>query len=119
VAEKVVVFQGLSNWITLGNDVVIGPLRRAAYGCLASAGSLHRGGMMDMRESFWVVRVDTKSPVRHTVKDLTTQALERDLPGEGRSELRRKLTPDCSPGRKIILVSDDYYPALAESHVTK
>jgi cation diffusion facilitator CzcD-associated flavoprotein CzcO len=73
---------------------------------------------MDIRESFWEVLVDTTSPVHHMVKDLTTQALERDLPGRDRLELRRKLTPDYPPGCKRILISDDYYPALAQQNVT-
>ena len=31
--------------------------------------------------------------------------------------LRRKLTPNYTPGCKRILLSDDYYPALTQSHV--
>jgi cation diffusion facilitator CzcD-associated flavoprotein CzcO len=114
----VVVFQRSPNWITPRNDVVIGPLRRAAYEYLPLARRLHRGRLMDMRESFWEVLVDSESPVHHMVKDVTIQALERDLPGEGRSELRRRLTPDYPPGCKRILISDDYYLALAQSNVT-
>lgn len=98
--------------------MVIGPLRRAAYEYLPLARRLHRGHLMDLRESFWEVLVDTSSPVHHMVKDVTIQALKRDLPGEERSELRRKLTPDYPPGCKRILISDDYYPALAQPHVT-
>jgi cation diffusion facilitator CzcD-associated flavoprotein CzcO len=118
VAKQVFVFQRSPNWITPRKDVVIGPLRRAAYEYLPFARRLHRGRLMDMRESFWEVLVDTESPVHRMVKDLTIQALERNLPGEERSELRRKLTPHYPPGCKRILISDDYYPALAQSHIT-
>jgi cation diffusion facilitator CzcD-associated flavoprotein CzcO len=118
VAEKVIVFQRSPNWITPRNDVVIGPLRRAAYQYLPLVRRLHRGRLMDLRESFWEVLVDTESPVHHMVKDFTIQALERDLPGDKHVDIRRTLTPDYPPGCKRILISDDYYPALAQPHVT-
>jgi hypothetical protein len=57
--------------------VVIGPVRRVAYQYLPLARQLHRGRLMDMRESFWEVLVDTESPVHRMVKDFTIQALER------------------------------------------
>ncbi|MFB4314512.1 flavin-containing monooxygenase [Actinomadura sp. 21ATH] len=42
------------------------------------------------------------------------QQLEEQVPDP---EMRRKLTPDYPMGCKRILISSDYYPALAEPHV--
>lgn len=73
---------------------------------------------MDIRESFWHVLVDTDSEAHTTVKAMTTDLLNKQLPGDDRAELRKVLSPNYPPGCKRILISDDYYPALGEPHVT-
>lgn len=78
----------------------------------------YRASLMDFREGYWKVLVDTDSEAHTMVKQLSTELLHKQLSGEDRSELRQVLTPNYPPGCKRILISDDYYPALGESHVT-
>lgn len=73
---------------------------------------------MDIRESFWHVLVDTDSEAHTTVKAMTSDLLNKQLPGDENAELRKVLLPNYPPGCKRILISDDYYPALAKSHVS-
>lgn len=64
------------------------------------------------------VLVDTGSEVYKGVKQLTTEMLNKQLPGDARAELRKRLTPNYPPGCKRIIISDDYYPALGRPNVT-
>lgn len=64
------------------------------------------------------VLVDTGSEVYKGVKKLTTEMLNKQLLGDARAELRKRLTPNYPPGCKSILISADCYPALSRPNVT-
>lgn len=89
-----------------------------AYRYLPLVRQQYRASLMDIREGFWKVLVDTDSVEHQTVKDLSMEMLNRQLPGADKAELRKALTPNYPPGCKRILISDDYYTALGKSNVT-
>lgn len=118
VAQSVVVFQRSPNWVTPRDDSAIPVWRQTMYRYLPFVRKQYRESLMDIRESFWNVLVDTDGDAHTTVKAISTDLLNKQLPGEDNAELRQVLTPNYPPGCKRILISDDYYPALGESHVT-
>lgn len=56
-----------------------------------------------------------EEPFLSAARKLALDHLEAQVPDP---ELRRKLTPDYEVGCKRVLVSNDYYPALTQPHVT-
>jgi cation diffusion facilitator CzcD-associated flavoprotein CzcO len=117
VAAEVVVFQRSPNYVTPRNDRLISPWRQAIYRFVPFVRSTYRASLMDIREDYWNVLVDTDSEAHKGVQQVSAQLVENQLPGEERAELRKVLTPNYPPGCKRILISDDYYPALGKPHV--
>ncbi|KAK5734509.1 hypothetical protein LTR17_008869 [Elasticomyces elasticus] len=117
IAKQVVVFQRSPNYITPRQDTAISPLRRIVYRYVPWIRRQYRAGLMDTREAFWQVLVDVGGEAHQAVKQISAELLHDQLPGDDRIELREVLTPRYPPGCKRILISDDYYPALGESHV--
>ncbi|CAK1356653.1 unnamed protein product [Cercospora beticola] len=118
IAESVVVFQRSPNWITPRYDSTIPAWRQFMYRYLPYARRRYRSSLMDIREDYWNVLVDTDGEAHQGLKAMATELLSTQLPGENRAELRQVLTPNYPPGCKRILISDDYYPALGKPHVT-
>ena len=58
---------------------------------------------------------DGQSDNAELCRTLHKQKLEAELPN--RPDLWEKLTPDYNPGCKRIIISDDYFPALALPNV--
>ncbi|MGP3982571.1 flavin-containing monooxygenase [Streptomyces sp. KR80] len=106
------VFQRSANWVMPKWDYRYGPVHRALF--TTAAGRLaFRGG--------WFAFGDTvlHSAVRggrlgKLVEYLCRRQLRTQIPDPA---LRAKLTPDFPLGCKRILISDDYYPALARDNV--
>jgi cation diffusion facilitator CzcD-associated flavoprotein CzcO len=117
-AKEVVVFQRSPNYITPRQDMVISPFRRTMYRYVPWVRRQYRAQLMDTREAYWKVLVDTDGEAHQAVKEISAKQLHDQLPGLDRVELREVLTPRYPPGCKRILISDDYYPALGEPHVT-
>jgi cation diffusion facilitator CzcD-associated flavoprotein CzcO len=91
-------------------DRVYGPRLRRAFRRLPGLMSLDRAATY-ARLEFRALGF-TRFPTLLSVADKQTSALlERSVPDP---ELRRRLQPHTPPGCKRILLSDDYYPALAE-----
>lgn len=118
IASSVVVFQRSPNYVTPREDATIPAWRQAMYRYLPFVRKQYRASLMDIREEYWKVLVDTDSEAHAMVKSVSSDLLNKQLPGEDRTELRRVLTPNYPPGCKRILISDDYYPALGQPHVT-
>jgi hypothetical protein len=74
-----------------------------------------RALQMDFREGFYAIVGDTTSAGADQVRQLNAQMLEAAFPDD--EEMRKKLLPGYNPGCKRIIISDDYYPTLALSHV--
>lgn len=118
IAKSLVVFQRSPNWMTPRNNATIPIWRQTAYRYVPSLRQQYRASLMDIREKFWKVLVDTDSVEHQSVKELSIQMLNSQLPGADKAELRKALTPNYPPGCKRILISDDYYTALGKPTVT-
>jgi len=112
-----VVFQRSPNYVTSRDDTLISPWRQVLYRFVPYARRRYRASLMDVREEYWKVLVDTDSEVHKGVQKVSAQLVETQLPGDENAELRKVLTPNYPPGCKRILISDDYYPALGKPHV--
>lgn len=75
-----------------------------------------RAGQMNFRESFFDAISDNTSDNAQMIKMLHQQKLEAELPN--RQDLWPILTPNYSPGCKRIIISDDFFPALALPNVS-
>lgn len=118
IAGQVVVFQRSPNWVTPRDDSTIPLWRRTAYRYLPFVRRKYRASLMDVREAYWEVLTDVNGEAHKSVKSISAQLLNSQLPGDVNADLRQVLTPNYPPGCKRILVSDDYYPALGQRHVT-
>jgi cation diffusion facilitator CzcD-associated flavoprotein CzcO len=68
--------------------------------------------MMDLREAFYDTVAKAESEMTTFTRTAHEQALQKAFPND--EEMRKKLTPDYHPGCKRIILSDDWFPALAE-----
>jgi hypothetical protein len=67
--------------------------------------------MMDFRESFYDAVTDGDSEFADTLRTLCNDMMRKQIPE--RPDLWEKLTPTYNPGCKRVIISDDYYPAIA------
>ena len=74
--------------------------------------------MMDFRESFHGAVTDGSSPFAEEIRTSCLEAMKKQIPDGGETGLWEKLTPDYNPGCKRVIISDDYYPALASPKTT-
>lgn len=75
--------------------------------------------MMDFRESFHSAVTDGESDFANLIRTSCIDAMQAQIPnGSGPNGLWEKLTPDYNPGCKRVIISDDYYPALASPKTT-
>jgi hypothetical protein len=66
---------------------------------------------MDFRESFHDAVTDSQSELAEEIRSSCTEMMKTQI--QDRPELWEKLTPNYNPGCKRVIISDDYYPALA------
>jgi cation diffusion facilitator CzcD-associated flavoprotein CzcO len=110
-AATVQLFQRTPPWILPRRDRPIGPTARRLFRVMPLLQLLLRWGLYWLHElrvpafvkATWLMRLAAKMARRH---------LEAQVPDPA---LRQKLTPDYTLGCKRVLVSDDYYPAVARS----
>jgi hypothetical protein len=69
--------------------------------------------MMDYRESFYSAVTDGESEFATLIRTSCIDAMKSQIPDGDSSGLWAKLTPDYNPGCKRVIISDDYYPAVA------
>lgn len=107
--KQLYLFQRTPAWIFPHPDRPISDFERALYRKLPILQCLVRAGIYWSREL--VAFALTKRPqatrwlARMSQKHLARQVAD--------PELRRKLTPEYSPGCKRMLISNDFYPAIA------
>lgn len=73
---------------------------------------------MDFRESFHSAVTDGDSDFANLIRTSCIDAMKAQIPNGGESGLWDKLTPDYNPGCKRVIITDDYYPALASPKTT-
>jgi cation diffusion facilitator CzcD-associated flavoprotein CzcO len=71
---------------------------------------------MDYRESFYSAVTDSASPFADQIREWCAAMMKRQIPNK--PELWEKLTPKYSPGCKRVIITDDYYPAIADAKTT-
>jgi hypothetical protein len=71
--------------------------------------------LMDVRENLYESTIVKDSPGNVGMRDWSLSYMKKQLPD--RPDLWEKLTPNYAPGCKRIIITDDFYPALAQPHV--
>ncbi|KAI4849199.1 cyclohexanone monooxygenase, partial [Aureobasidium sp. EXF-8845] len=115
VASKVGVYQRTPNWLIPRMDAPISAWTRTLFKYIPPIMHRKRALQMDFREGFYAIVGDTTSEGADEVRQLNAQMLEAAFPND--EEMKKKLLPGYNPGCKRIIISDDYYPALALPHV--
>ncbi len=107
------VYQRTAPWVMPRKDRPYRPVERLGFRWVPFFQKAYRTGIYWGRECFvpgFVVNPNLAAPA----KKLARQNIER---GISDPELRAAVTPDYQIGCKRILISNDYYPALASDHV--
>jgi hypothetical protein len=71
--------------------------------------------MMDFRESFHDAVTDGNSEFASLIRTSCIDAMKSQIPDGDKNGLWDRLTPDYNPGCKRVIISDDYYPAVAST----
>ncbi|KAF1357650.1 flavin-binding monooxygenase-like protein [Lizonia empirigonia] len=116
VSHSLTVYQRSPNWVIPREDGPVSDLRRAIYRYLPPVRWRKRAGMMDFRESFYDAVTDGDSAFADMLRTLCNGMMRKDIPN--RPDLWDKLTPTYNPGCKRVIISDDYYPAIANPKTT-
>jgi len=107
------VFQRSAAWVVPRADAPVAPEKTDEFARNPAALRAHRDALFAEAEAGHTARVSDgveREALRMTALDhLDAQVADR--------ELRRRLTPDYEIGCKRVLLSDDYYPALASGAV--
>jgi cation diffusion facilitator CzcD-associated flavoprotein CzcO len=111
--QQLTLFQRTPPWIVPRHNRRISGVERALYRALPPLQTLVRGATYALREATFL-------SFRHRgVRNLTRHVALRHLAKQVRDpELRARLTPSYEMGCKRILVSDDFYPAVAQPNVS-
>jgi cation diffusion facilitator CzcD-associated flavoprotein CzcO len=110
---RLTLFQRTPPWVLPRVDRAISPAERALHRTLPVTARLRRGLLWSIREL--QVQAFTKHPAElGFVEQLARRNMARAIKDPA---LRAKLTPDYRIGCKRILLSSDYYPALARPNV--
>ncbi|WLW54389.1 flavin-containing monooxygenase [Streptomyces sp. YU58] len=112
-AGRLTLFQRTPPWVLPRVDRAISGAERALHRALPFTARLRRGLLWGIREL--QVQAFTKHPDELTlVEQLAKRNMGRAIKDPA---LRARLTPDYRIGCKRILLSSDYYPALAKPNV--
>ncbi|HKX43913.1 MAG TPA: NAD(P)/FAD-dependent oxidoreductase, partial [Burkholderiaceae bacterium] len=107
------IYQRTAPWVLPKIDRAIGPLERRALRSLPGYRPLFRWWLYWKQEALaFGFTVDVRLLAR--ARTLGLKLLRRQVASDA---LRAKLTPDYTAGCKRILISNDYYPALARPNV--
>jgi cation diffusion facilitator CzcD-associated flavoprotein CzcO len=113
LAQQVTLFQRTPPWIMPRGDRPIPPWRRRLYQVAPPLHRLARGTEYLRREAGLPALLGNRAMAGLAHRTALTH-LHRQITDPA---LRAKLTPDYAVGCKRILLSDDYYPALARPNV--
>ncbi|MGZ8745428.1 MAG: flavin-containing monooxygenase [Nocardioides sp.] len=107
------VYQRTAPWVIPRNDRTYGPLEKQALRHLPGLQKLYRTGVYWSKE----VLVPAFTLWPRISAPAQKQALANIKKGIEDAELREKVTPHFTFGCKRVLISSDYYPALAAANV--
>ena len=111
-AAEVFVFSRTPNWVVPRNNTPYSDAERAA---LREPANQRRLWLQQYRESMLWYGAFRRRP--EAIDELRQACLANMASAIEDPALVAALTPDFDPGCNRILVSDDYYPALAQPHV--
>ncbi len=112
-AERLVLFQRTPAWVLPRRDRAISPARQRLYARVPAAQKAARLAQYLSREALVGAFVRRPSVLR-SAQRLAVAHLTRSISDP---DLRAKLIPDYVMGCKRVLLSDDFYPALARPNV--
>ncbi|WP_293368881.1 NAD(P)/FAD-dependent oxidoreductase [Nevskia sp.] len=112
-AGRVDLYQRTAPWIMPKPDREIGPTERKLYKTLPAVQNAYRKAIYWALESR-VLGFAVNPKLMGLVEGIARGHIRKQIKAP---ELRAKVTPDYTIGCKRILISNDYYPALAEANV--
>jgi cation diffusion facilitator CzcD-associated flavoprotein CzcO len=112
-AAHLTLFQRTPPWVLPRRDRRISEVEKKAFRRLPALQKLARGGIYTMRES-WILGFAGSQKVMAVAEAQARAFLRSQVADPG---LRATLTPDYRLGCKRVLLSNDYYPALAQPNV--
>ncbi len=107
------IYQRTAPWVLPKLDRLIGPREQWALRHVPLYRTLCRWRLY-WRQELLAIGFTIKPQLLDGAKKIGMRLLRRQVPSE---ELRAQLTPTHHPGCKRILISNDYYPTLAQPHV--
>ncbi len=114
-ARRVTIFQRSPNWILPRNDAAYSERTKRLFRRAPVLQRLHRAGIYWGSEvRFLALEGRTQKVFGPIMQHVAKRHLEEQVSGPA---LRAKLLPGYPIGCKRVLVSDDYYPALARPNV--
>ncbi|CAN9314619.1 unnamed protein product [Alternaria alternata] len=109
--SSLTIYQRTPNWVIPRLDGPVSAFKRAVLRYLPPVRWRIRANMMDFRESFYDAVTDSSSEFAEVIRSSCIEMMKTQIPNQ--PDLWSKLTPDYSPGCKRVIISDDYYPAVA------
>jgi cation diffusion facilitator CzcD-associated flavoprotein CzcO len=109
-AAQMTMFQRSANWILERKDKDIPTWLRKAFAAIPPLRLAQRGLIYALQDTFWPIFEKPGEKQAQKVKQMALDYMHSIIADPG---LRAKMTPDYEIGCKRILVSDDFYPALA------
>ena len=113
-AKQLTVFQRSAPWVNPRNDRAYSAVEKALFRRVPAAMRMHRWriyGQLEVRHPLVFTR---ETAVRRVVEWNLKRHIRKQV---GDPQLAERITPDYPLGCKRILVSDDWYPALARPNV--
>jgi cation diffusion facilitator CzcD-associated flavoprotein CzcO len=110
VAAKMTVFQRTAPWVLPRHDRPYGALERYLNRVVPGLQRAVRARMYAFRE-MWLIGFALRPSLLKAGERVATRALRKQVPDPS---LRATLTPNFRLGCKRVLLSNDYYPALAQ-----
>jgi cation diffusion facilitator CzcD-associated flavoprotein CzcO len=111
---RLTVFQRTPPWVLPHSNRPISELEQALYGRVPAAQRLVRGAVYWSRELLYATAFLRNGVMLAQVEAMGRRAIAEAIPDPA---LRAKVTPEYRAGCKRLLISDDYYPALAAPNV--
>ncbi len=112
-ASRLLVFQRTPPWVLPRGDAPYGERRRTLFRRIPCLRAFHRV-VLDARNELLGTALYAAPALRWMAERRARAHLRRQVKDKS---LRARLTPNYRIGCKRILLSDTYYPALAETHV--
>lgn len=113
IVKELKVFQRTPSWIVPKADYEYSELEKLVYRYLPFTQTLRRATIFGLTELL-ATAIVWDTPVTTLLENVCKRQIERAIK---EPELRRKVTPGYRLGKTRMLISNDWYPALARSNV--